>query len=73
MHNALAKFEGFTRYVYQSRPQMSFSLGMYYELSDLLQEISDGEGDIATYDRDILLPMRLAIKKGLGEILQLHG
>ena len=47
---------------------MSFSLGMYYELSDLLQEISDGEGDIATYDRDILLHMRLA-----REILQLHG
>ena len=51
MHNILAKFEEFTRYVSQSRPQMSFSLGLYYELSDLLQEISDGEGDIATYDR----------------------
>lgn len=43
----LSLFEEFTRVVSSSRPQISFSLGVYWELFDLLQEVSDKEGNFS--------------------------
>jgi hAT family C-terminal dimerisation region len=57
----LSKFDSFTLEVSKNAPQISMVLPMYYELHELLHEASDGSGDFADLDPDVIA----AIKKGL--------
>lgn len=49
----LSLFEAFTRDVSSSRPQINFSFGVYWELSDLLQAVSDREENFSDCQDDI--------------------
>lgn len=49
----LSLFEAFTRIVSSSRPQISFSLGVYWELFDLLQAVSDRKENFSDCQDDI--------------------
>lgn len=54
MVQVLSLFEAFTRVVSSSsRPQISFSLGVYWELFDLLQAVSDREENFIDCQDDI--------------------
>jgi hAT family C-terminal dimerisation region len=59
----LRRFDEFTRIVSQSEPQVSLSLAIYYELGDLLQEVSDREGQFASCDQDIVDAVEAGMEK----------
>jgi hypothetical protein len=63
IHKALQRFDEFTRLVSMQSPQISLSLAVYYELSDLLQEIKDRENDFQDFDLDISIAAESAIDK----------
>jgi hypothetical protein len=63
IHRALQRFDEFTRLVSMQSPQISLSLAVYYELSDLLQEIKDREKDFQDFDLDISQAAGSAIDK----------
>jgi hypothetical protein len=63
IHKALQRFDKFTKLVSMQHPQISLSLAVYYELSDLLQEIRDREKDFQDFDLDISIAAASAIKK----------
>ena len=59
----LRKFDEFTKLVSEKRPQIGLSLAVYYELSDLLQEIRDREGEFEDFDSDFAKAADTAIGK----------
>ncbi|EED21089.1 hypothetical protein TSTA_083220 [Talaromyces stipitatus ATCC 10500] len=63
IHKALHRFDEFTRLISMQSPQISLSLAVYYELSDLLQEIRDRENDFQDFDLDISRAAASAIEK----------
>ena len=63
IRTVLLKFDELTRLVSKAEPQLSLSLGIYYELSDLLQEVSNREGSFASFDQDIVDAVKAGMKK----------
>ena len=55
--SVLEKFNEFTLLVLEGSPQITLSLAIYYDLADLLQEVSEKEGKFKNIDEDIVVVM----------------
>lgn len=53
IHNVLSKFDEFTLFVSEKRPQISLVLPIYYELHDLLHDVAEQKEDFADLTEDI--------------------
>lgn len=59
----LSLFEAFTRVMFSSRPQINYSFGVYLELSDLLQAVSDREDNFSDCQNDIAEAVKAGMLK----------
>jgi hypothetical protein len=63
IHGVLHKFNEFTLFVSKRNPQISLAVPIYYELHELLDDVSEGNGDFANLDRDIIAAVKEGMKK----------
>ena len=61
--SVLKKFNEFTLLVSEGSPQITLSLAIYYDLADLLQEVSDKEEKFKDIDEDIVVAVKAGLKK----------
>jgi hypothetical protein len=61
IHDVLSKFNEFTLFVSERKPQISLTVPIYYELHDLLDEASEQKGRFTNLPNDI----SLAVKEGM--------
>jgi len=59
----LSKFNTFTLEISRRTPQISIILPMYYELHDLLHDVSDQCGGFSDLDLDIVEAVKVGMKK----------
>ncbi|KAJ5082681.1 hypothetical protein N7532_011724 [Penicillium argentinense] len=63
IHSILSKFDEFTLFVSEKRPQISLTVPVYYELHGLLHDAAERKEDFADIDEDIASAVRQSIKK----------
>jgi tRNA uridine 5-carbamoylmethylation protein Kti12 len=63
IHNILSKFNEFTLFVSEKKPQISLAVPIYYELHDLLDEASERKERFINLDEDISLAVKEGMKK----------
>ena len=63
IHNILSKFNEFTLFVSEKKPQISLAVLIYYELHDLLDEASECKERFINLDEDISLAVKEGMKK----------
>jgi hypothetical protein len=63
IHCVLLKFNEFTLFVSEKRPQISLTVPVYYELHDLLHDTAERKEDFADIDEDIASAVKESIKK----------
>ncbi|KAK9384339.1 hypothetical protein V1515DRAFT_583057 [Lipomyces mesembrius] len=63
LRDILGKFDEFTQLVSHSKPQLSLSIALYYELEELFQDASNREGLLQDADQVLVS----AVRAGLGK------
>ncbi|KAI1828929.1 hypothetical protein CBS147337_10262 [Penicillium roqueforti] len=63
IHNVLSKFDEFTLFVSEKKPQISLVLPIYYELHNLLHDVAERKDDFADLAEDIARAVVGSIKK----------
>jgi hypothetical protein len=63
IHLVLDKFNEFTSFVSKRNPQISLAVPIYYELHELLDDVSERNGDFAKLDQDIAAAVKEGMKK----------
>jgi hypothetical protein len=61
IHTVLHKFNELTLFILKRNPQINLAVPIYYELHELLDDVTEGNGDFAKLDRDIIA----AVKEGM--------
>jgi hypothetical protein len=63
IHNILSKFNELSLFVSEKKPQVSLAVPIYYELHDLLDEVSKRKERFLDLDEDISLAVKEGMKK----------
>jgi hypothetical protein len=63
IHTVLHKFNELTLFISKRNPQISLAVPIYYELHELLNDVSEGNNDFAKLDRDIIVAVKEGMKK----------
>ncbi|KAK9481732.1 hypothetical protein V1527DRAFT_455730 [Lipomyces starkeyi] len=63
IHTILSKFNELTLLVSSRKPQISLTVPIYYELHDLLHDVSERRGTFSTIDMDIALAVQDEMRK----------
>lgn len=63
IHTVLHKSNELTLYISKRNPQISLAVPIYYELHELLDDVTEGNGDFAKLDRDIIAAVKEGMKK----------
>ncbi|KAJ9482194.1 hypothetical protein VN97_g11246 [Penicillium thymicola] len=63
IHTVLHKFHELTLFISKRNPQISLAVPIYYELHELLDDVTEGNGDFAKLDRDIIAAVKEGMKK----------
>ncbi|KAJ5300165.1 hypothetical protein N7508_007408 [Penicillium antarcticum] len=63
IHTLLHKFNELTLFISEGNPQISRAVPIYYELHELLDDVTEGNGDFANLDRDIIAAVKEGMKK----------
>ncbi|KAJ6125923.1 hypothetical protein N7471_010416 [Penicillium samsonianum] len=63
IHTVLHKFNELTLFISKRNPQISHAVPIYYELYELLDDVTEGNDDFAKLDRDIIAAVKEGMKK----------
>ncbi|KAJ6038636.1 hypothetical protein N7460_007353 [Penicillium canescens] len=63
IHTVLHKFSELTLFISKRNPQISLAVPIYYELHELLDDVTEGNGEFAKLDRDIIAAVKEGMKK----------
>jgi hypothetical protein len=63
VYRFLSKFNKFTLFISERKPQISLTISIYCKLHDLLGEVSEQKGRFINLSNDISLAVKEGIKK----------